>query len=86
MQLGHAIETEAWQNASMIAARMQKNAADCRMDEFIRPLMMIKQCISSRKKKEALNALASLTSKRVAIMNSWLSDPDGGNRDSGTVS
>ena len=81
MQLGHAIETESWQNASMIASRMQKNATACKLDEFIRPLMMIKQCIVSRKKKEALNALASLTSKRVAIINSELIDSDGGNQE-----
>ena len=72
MQLGHAIETESWQSAAMIASRMQKNAVECKMDEFIRPLLMIKQCIASRKKKEALNALATLTSKRVAIINSEL--------------
>ena len=81
MQLGHAIETESWQNASMIASRMQKNATACKLDEFIRPLMMIKQCIASRKKREALNALASLTSKRVAIINSELIDSDGGNQE-----
>ena len=80
MQLGHAIETESWQNAAMIASRMQKKAAECKMDEFIRSLMMIKQCIASRKKKEALNALASLTEKRVALINSELADSDGGNK------
>ena len=80
MQLGHAIETESWQNASMIASRLQKNATECKMDEFIRPLLMIKQCIASRKKKEALNALASLTAKRVALINADLTDPDGGNK------
>ena len=80
MQLGHAIETESWQNASMIASRLQKNATECRMDEFIRPLLMIKQCIVSRKKKEALNALASLTANRVALINSELTDSDGGSK------
>ena len=80
MQLGHAIEAESWQNASMIASRLQKNATECRMDEFIRPLLMIKQCISSRKKKEALNALGSLTAKRVALINSELTDSDGGSK------
>ena len=80
MQLGHAIETESWQNASMIASRLQKNATECRMDEFIRPLLMIKQCVALRKKKEALNALASLTAKRVALINSELTDSDGGSK------
>ena len=80
MQLGHAIETESWQNASMVASRLQKNATECRMDEFIRPLLMIKQCVASRKKKEALNALASLTAKRVALINSELTDSDGGSK------
>ena len=80
MQLGHAIETKSWQNASMTASRLQKNATECKMDEFIRPLLMIKQCIASRKKKEALNALASLTAKRVSLINSELTDSDGGNK------
>ena len=64
----------------MVASRLQKNATECKMDEFIRPLLMIKQCVSSRKKKEALNALATLTSKRVALINSELTDSDGGDK------
>lgn len=67
MKLGQAIDRGNWQVAGMTASRMQKNAKEAEIHDFDRQLIMIKQCIAGRQKNEALNALASMVSKRVQL-------------------
>ena len=68
MKLGTAINNGSWQVAGMTAQRMQKNAKEAQIDDFDRQLVMIKKCIASRKKNEALNGLAVIVAKRVRML------------------
>lgn len=68
MKLGTAINNGSWQIAGMTAQRMQKNAKEAQIDDFDRQLVMIKQCIASRKKSEALNGMAAIVAKRVRLL------------------
>lgn len=68
MKLGQAIEHKNWSAAGMIAQRMQRDAKEAGVSDLDRQLVMIKQCIASRKKTEALNTLVAMVSKRVKMM------------------
>lgn len=68
MKLGQAISHGSWQAAGMCAARMQRNAKEAEIHDFDRQLIGIKQCVANRNKKEALDILAVMTSKRVTML------------------
>ena len=68
MKLGQSINQNIWQAAGMCATRMQKNAKDADIHDFDRQLIGIKQCIANRNKKEALDILAVITSRRVSLL------------------
>lgn len=68
MQLGQNINHSSWQSATLIANKIQKMARECDIHDFDRQLIGIKQCINNKNKKEALDIMASLISKRVAIL------------------
>ena len=69
LKLGQAIDHGNFQVANMTAQRLQKNAKEAGISDFDRQLLMIKQCIIGKKKQEALNSLASITTKRVQMLN-----------------
>lgn len=72
LKLGQAIEHSNWQIAGMTATKIQKNAKEIGLSDFDRQLFMIKQCVAGRKKTEAQNALASLISKRVKMLEEFM--------------
>ena len=76
MKLGQAIERGNWQVAGMTAQRMQREAKEAGTDAFDRQLIAIKQCIASRKKTEAQNALAAMVSKRVQMLKNYVNRTD----------
>lgn len=74
LRLGQAIEHGNWQAAGMIANRMQRDAREVGVVDFDRQMVMMKQCIASRKKTEALNGLASIVSRRVQMLKRLADD------------
>ncbi len=72
MKLGQAIEHNNWQVAGITAQRIHKNSKEIGLSEFDRNLIMIKQCIASRKKTEAQNALAHIIAKRVQMLEEYI--------------
>lgn len=68
MKLGQSINQNIWQAAGMCATRMQRNAKEAEIHDFDRQLIGIKQCIANRNKKEALDILAVITSRRVSML------------------
>lgn len=78
MKLGQSIEHGNWQVAGMTAARIQKNSKEAGVTAFDRSLIMIKQCIATRKKTEAQNALAGMITKRVSMLDKYKQNEEKG--------
>ncbi len=76
LKLGQAIEHNNWQVAGMTVQRIHKNSKEIGLSEFDRNLIMIKQCIASRKKTEAQNALAHIIAKRVQMLEEYITKND----------
>lgn len=70
MQLGQNINHSSWQTATLIANKLQAAARECGIHDFDRQFIGIKQCINNKNKKEALDIMASVVSKRVALLKS----------------
>lgn len=68
MQLGQNINHSSWQTATMIANKLQAAARENDIHDFDRQFIGIKQCINNKNRKEALDIMAVVISKRVKLL------------------
>lgn len=69
LKLGQSIQHENWQVVLMCTKRMETNAKECEMEEFLRWFTGIRQCAFHRNRAEALQLMTLVTGKRVQYLN-----------------
>lgn len=69
MNLGQNINHSSWQSAMMTLNRMKKASEEAGVHDFDRQMASLRQCILNRNKKDALDCMASVVSRRVSLIN-----------------
>ncbi|NLG04107.1 MAG: hypothetical protein GX567_09815 [Clostridia bacterium] len=71
VKLGQSIAHENWQIAGMTAQKMHRMAKAAGLFMFDRSFISMKQCIAHKNKQQAQDVLASVTAKRVQLLNNF---------------
>ena len=70
MKLGQAINRGQWQAAAMTVRRLDMQAKEAGMEDFVRNFTGIRQCINRKDGQEAKQILAVVINKRAKHLNS----------------